>query len=132
MNMKEKLNFGWTKTKVMINLFLLVVFLSLSVSSVLALDFNNVYPNNQEANYNPRLSLDIENTGGASLTVIFEKYNGTDWVEIATQNGDEGFYAQHTTDMDVKGQEYLWRVRVNDGTSWTIQEFDFVAQAFVL
>jgi len=94
---------------------------------------SNVYPNNQSANYHPRLSVNVQDPQNASLTVIFETNSTGSWNAIGSpQTGLNGVYTQDTSGMDVKNKKYSWRVKVYDGSSWTTKTFTFTAQAFVL
>jgi hypothetical protein len=43
--------------------------------NVNAVTLSQAYPNNQESNYNPRLSVLIQDSVNLSLTVIFETNN---------------------------------------------------------
>src|SRR4030042_3005101 len=117
-------------------LFCLMISLSIS-SMIVKANVNdavitNVYPNNQNANYNPRLSLNINDPHGVQLTVTFQTNKSGTWETIGTKTGHNGLYAQHTSGMDVKGASYSWRVIISDGTNSITRTYRFTAQAFVL
>jgi len=116
-----------------ITIVLTITTSALSVSAAGEVVISQAYPNNQNANYNPRLSANIADPQNNDLTVIFETNKTGTWEAIGTpQNGKNGIYTQHTSGMDVKSKKYYWRVRVNNGTAWTTQTYSFTAQAFVL
>src|SRR4030042_4200658 len=117
-------------------LFCLMISLSIS-SMIVKANVNdavitNVYPNNQNANYNPRLSLNINDPHGVQLTVTFQTNKSGTWETIGTKTGHNGLYAQHTSGMDVKGARYSCRVIISDGTNSITRTYRFTAQAFVL
>jgi hypothetical protein len=92
---------------------------------------SDVYPNNQDANYNPRLSVKIQDYMNDPLTVIFRKRLGTAWETISTQFGYNRVYTQNTVNMDVKDQTYYWSVNVSDGKTWVNRSYNFRAKPFV-
>jgi predicted glutamine amidotransferase len=94
---------------------------------------SNAYPNNQDSNYNPRLSVKLDDPQNRPLTVIFETNQSGNWVQVGiTQYGSDGTYVQDTSHLDIKGQRYYWRVRSYNGVSWTIKTYYFIAVPFVL
>lgn len=93
---------------------------------------SDAYPNNENANYNPQLSVNIFDTYGDNFTVIF-KTNATDqWNTIGTYYGGNGDYKQNALNMNVKGKNYYWSINVFDGTIWVNRTYRFTAQPFVL
>jgi len=119
-------------------LFCLIISLSLNGIIVKAnvndVVITNVYPNNQNANYNPRLSLNINDPQGAPLSVRFEINISGTWQTIGTKQGGNGLYTQQTnaSGMDVKNTSYYWRVNISDGVNSIVRTYRFTAQPFVL
>jgi len=93
---------------------------------------SEVYPNNQDVNYNPRLQVTVTDHQNDELTVIFRKIENNIWVTINTYTGYNGIYTQHTENMDIKNQTYYWSVNITDGESWVNQTYYFEAYPFVL
>jgi alkyl hydroperoxide reductase subunit AhpC len=94
----------------------------------------DVYPHNEWANYNPRLSVEIVDYQDDPLSVTFRKKasNGS-WQTIGTYNGGSGVYTQDTQDMDVEDQYYFWSVNISYGNNtWTNETYNFKAKPFVL
>lgn len=93
---------------------------------------SDVYPNNQNANYNPQLSVNIFDTYGDNFSVIFKTNATGQWNTIGTYYGGNGAYKQNTMNMTIKGKNYYWSINVFDGTAWVNRTYRFTAQPFVL
>jgi uncharacterized repeat protein (TIGR02543 family) len=93
---------------------------------------SDVYPNEQDALYNPVLNVNIHDNQNHPLTVIFRKKVSGIWETIGTYNGYNGVYTQNTQNMDVKDQTYYWSINVSYGTSWINRTYSFRAEPFVL
>ncbi|HWR26852.1 MAG TPA: PA14 domain-containing protein, partial [Candidatus Thermoplasmatota archaeon] len=92
---------------------------------------SEVYPDDQDALYNPVLSVKIQDTSSNYLTVIFRKKIMDVWETINTYHGYSGVYTQTTQNMDVKDQTYYWSINVSYGSSWINRSYSFTAYAFI-
>jgi outer membrane protein assembly factor BamB len=94
---------------------------------------SSAYPNSQQANYHPLLSVRIDDALNRPLTVVFETNQTGNWAQVGnSQSGSSGSYIQNTYGMDAKNKIYFWKVRVFDGTLWTEQVYSFTAVPFAL
>ncbi|HJX05637.1 MAG TPA: MopE-related protein [Candidatus Nanoarchaeia archaeon] len=134
--------------KRLLDIIILASFLIINIPFVISADtpiLSDAYPNNQEANYNPRLSITLSDYTDSRrpLTVVFETNNTEtgEWVAIGEpQTGSNGVYTQHTTGFDQKNTAYYWRVNVYnrfderdpDPILLATGDYSFVAQPFVL
>lgn len=93
---------------------------------------SEVYPTNQNATYNPRLSVNVNDVDNDPLTVIFKSNANGTWQTLGMYQGGNKIYYQDGSNMDVKNKKYYWSVSVFDGTIWVNNTYSFIAQAFIL
>ena len=91
-------------------IFLMGISFIPNVSAVEEPEILDVYPSDEDANYNPQLSVKIHDYQEDYLTVIF-KTNATIsglWETIGTYYGGNDEYTQNTSNMNIKDQLYYW------------------------
>jgi outer membrane protein assembly factor BamB len=93
---------------------------------------SDVYPNNQNAPYNPRLTVTVYDPYNDPLTVIFKTNASGTWKTLKTYYGTNKVYTQDPTGMDIKNERYYWSANISDGTFWVNNTYFFTAQAFIL
>ncbi|MBE3136948.1 MAG: DUF2341 domain-containing protein, partial [Thermoplasmata archaeon] len=93
---------------------------------------SEVYPNNQNATYNPRLTLKVDDFDNDSLTVIFKSNASGTWETLGTYHGGNKIYYHDPLGMDIKNKRFYWSANVFDGTTWINNTYRFTAQAFIL
>ena len=93
---------------------------------------SDVYPNNQDANYNPQLQITVTDYQNDLLNVTFRQLVDGSWSTIASKYGYSGEFTQDTTGMDVANTTYYWSVNITDGLNWVNETYYFEAYPFVL
>ena len=93
---------------------------------------SNPYPHNQEAPYNPRLTVSVYDPDNDPLTVVFRTNASGTWTTLGTYTGGNKVYTQDAVGMNTKNKTYYWSVNVFDGAVWVNKTYYFTAQAFVL
>ncbi|MBU1940570.1 MAG: hypothetical protein KKC68_02240, partial [Candidatus Thermoplasmatota archaeon] len=128
-----KITFLLTKFTIII-LLLSNIFMVLDNDTTIAdsPNISNVYPNNINANYNPRLSVEIQNCDIENNIVIFKTNMSGSWQILGTYYGGNGRYTQNTDNMTIKNRKYYWSVNVFNGLIWINESYAFIAQPFVL
>lgn len=123
-------------TTILIGLMLTVTFtvlIPVKISDAADPKITVLYPvNNNDATYNPRLSIQVTDDDNDGLTVLFRTNKSGAWETLGTYSGNNGVYAQNTSDMMIKNNTYYWSANVTDGTTWVNATYHFFAKPFVL
>ena len=96
-----------------------------------SITLSNVYPTNEEANYNPRLEITISDHTEENLNVTFRTNASGTWQILGTFQGGNGKYSNHTSDMNVSNNIYYWSINITDGIDWVNETYSYTAQKFV-
>ncbi len=127
-----KNNLKFFKNSLIIYLILCLIIPSLQFS--VSAEYNipiKVYPVNEEANYNPGLTVTITNSTNDHLIILFRTNSTGSWQTLGTYGGGDGIYKQNTNKMDEKDKIYYWSINISDGNSWTNETYSFTAKPFV-